>query len=83
MQGKKAIQSKTIWFNVLSAIAIIISVLMASPEFQDMLGDKLVWFNIIGNVILRFNTSTPIGKRADEVLKEEIQANDDGYLKDF
>ena len=54
---KSAVQSKTLWFNILNAVILALQgttdTSIVSPEVQ-------VWATIIGNAALRFVTSTEV-----------------------
>jgi anti-sigma-K factor RskA len=60
--GKKLWQSKTFWFNALSAAATVLAALAASPEIAA--NPKIAAFVAAGgylvNVVLRTVTSEPI-----------------------
>ena len=81
MQNSKPIyQSKTLWFNVL----YILSIVVADDHFKDLFkdyGSYLVIAQTVINILLRFVTDKPVTIRpkAEDVLKDAL--NDD--LKDF
>ncbi len=67
--SKKAIQSKTLWFNILSIIAILIAHIQSTPELKELVGNYgylLMLGGALVNAILRTVTtkaikSDPIG----------------------
>ena len=67
---KTPIQSKTLWFNILTIVAMVLTALMADESFREFIGSKaiiLVMATNVVNVILRFQTSTAISiPRANE-----------------
>ncbi len=77
---KKLSQSKTIWFNFLSIVAIMITELSASKEFMDSISGYTIWVMIIGAMVnfgLRIVTDTAIGyddnnpvEKANESIKD-------------
>lgn len=62
LDGKSLLSSKTFWFNVIMITLDIVSVLMKSPLFEDKSSILQVFALIqtIGNIVLRYVTSTPI-----------------------
>ena len=64
MAGKKAWwKSKTIWFNVLSAIAFVIGGILTQGIFSDPIATKIfAVVLILVNLGLRFVTDTGVGK---------------------
>ncbi len=96
MNTKRAIQSKTIWFNVLSVVAISLAALMGSKEFMELIGGYgsiLIILSNVVNVVLRLKTTEPIKlerpmqKKAKSHQKlnplDEAIKLDDQDLKDF
>ena len=72
MKYKKPLDSKTLWFNILTIIAIVMAELQASEELKRHLGDNAYWLVItaaIINMIIRFYTSKPI-RKSDEIKKQ-------------
>ena len=60
---KKWWQSKTIWFNVLSAIAFVVGGILTQSIFSDPLATKIfAVVLILVNLGLRFVTDTGVGK---------------------
>lgn len=60
---KRPIQSKTIWFNL--AAAVVAALEAGTPMLQDVVGGEVILGGVaIGNVILRFLTSEPIGRQS-------------------
>lgn len=58
---KKWFTSKTVWFNLIAGIVAISTYLMdlgLTAKQLEILGAVVA----IGNILLRFNTSKPIGK---------------------
>ena len=63
MNKKAWWKSKTIWFNVLSAIAFVVGGLIAQDIFSDPLATKIfAVVLILVNLGLRFVTDTGVGK---------------------
>lgn len=62
LDGKSLLSSKTVWFNLIMIVLDIVSVLMQSPFFADKssLLQVFALIQTIGNIILRYVTSTPI-----------------------
>ena len=93
MQSKKVTQSKTIWFNLLSAVSVGLTMLLAEPSFTELLGGgAIVALNIV-NIILRKYTSVPlepITKKKEpppsnivEKHEEILTQSDDNYISRF
>ena len=91
METKSLIESKTVWFNGLSILALIITDLAANDAVRDMLGAKIFYLMIAGsavNMAIRFFTTKPIKvslptKKPNRLdVLDENQA-DDNYIKDF
>jgi len=60
---KKWWKSKTIWFNVLSAIAFVIGGILTQGIFSDPVATKIfAVVLILVNLGLRFVTDTGVGK---------------------
>ena len=56
-----AIQSETIWFNTLSAIAVaLITALLDEPSFTELVGAGTVIAMNVANIILRRFTTKPL-----------------------
>lgn len=96
METKSPLKSKTLWFNAISVLALVIADLTANQEIRDLLGGKVYLLMIVGSMVnmwLRFHTVEPVEKptfkkkkpthkdRLD-MLDPEKQA-DDNYIKDF
>ena len=90
MADKTLIESKSVWFNGLSILALVVTDMMANDAIREMIGAKIFYLMITGsiiNMIIRFYTVKPVViKRSKppsrlDVL-EENQA-DDNYMKDF
>ncbi len=63
MNSKKPIQSRTLWFNILSVLAIALTEILASPELREMLGGYTGILMVAGavvNAMLRLDTSKAI-----------------------
>ena len=86
MESKRIIQSKNIWFNVLSIMAIVVAELSASSEIKELLGTNAFMLMIAGaiiNMLIRFYTVKPITigepppklNPADEALRKEAENN--------
>ena len=68
MDSKKLIQSKVLWFNLLSISAILITDVLASPEMREVLGNHASTLMIVGafaNAILRQYTTVPLRTSKD------------------
>ena len=60
---KKWWKSKTIWFNILSAIAFIVGGILTQGIFSDPIATKIfAVVLILVNLGLRFVTDTGVGK---------------------
>ena len=69
--SKKPINSKVLWFNILSVVAIVVTALMGSEEFKQVAGDNaymLVVANATINGVLRQFTTEPL--TTSKVVKE-------------
>jgi len=85
MPTKKPIQSKTLWFNVLSIISVIGASLLADSEFRALIGSNATYIIIIMNVVnvaLRFFTDKPI-KVNPPVVTKPVYRNPNDSLKEF
>ncbi len=63
MATKTPIQSKNLWFNGLSIVALVITDMMANDAFRDALGAKIIYLMIAGSFVnmgIRFFTTKPI-----------------------
>ena len=60
MTGKSPLQSKTVWFNVLSIVVLVVKTVF--PEFADFELDPTIAAGVLAivNLVLRFKTSQPI-----------------------
>ena len=87
MATKTPIQSKNLWFNGLSVLALVITDLMANDAVRDMLGAKIFYLMIAGSVVnmgIRFFTEKPIKitlptrkpKSNLDILEDENQSDD-------
>ena len=60
---KKPIESKTLWFNILTIVAMVGGSLLADESFRDLIGTNAI-FVIVGinivNMWLRANTTKPL-----------------------
>jgi len=69
MGNKRPLQSKTLWFNVLSTISIIGAALLAEPTFLEYIGTHaaiaIAAVNVV-NIILRVYTNTGIAIPEDK-----------------
>ena len=88
---KKPIQSRVLWFNALSILAIVITEVLANDALREFFGGYIAVFMIAGslvNAVLRLDTSKSISTRHDipppsspmEVWDEALEKDD---LKDF
>ena len=85
MEAKSSVQSKTVWFNTLSAIGVaIIAALLEDPTFTELVGVGTVIAMNIANVILRRFTYKPLKgvlpprkklNPVDQALLDEAEAN--------
>ncbi len=85
MNSKRPVQSRVLWFNVLSVIAIVLTEILANTEMREFLGGYVAVFMIAGslaNAILRLDTSKAIRREPKELDPVE-QAIQDQDLKDF
>jgi len=75
MASKSIFESKSIWFNVLSIVAMSITALLVDPTFKEEYGGStlmlVVAVNVI-NMILRFYTVKPLSVA---VKKPKIRSN--------
>lgn len=63
MDGKPAIASKTLWFNILSAIAAIGTVFGMDFGLTEAVQAQIIASaNILGNFLLRLISATPISR---------------------
>ena len=84
MNSKKPIQSRMLWFNILSVLAVALTEILATPELREVLGGYVGVLMIAGaviNAMLRMDTSKAIEVHpklnpVDEALRQED-------LKDF
>ena len=87
--SKKAIRSKTLWFNLLA----IVSIILADEHFKEIAGDYVVYIFILQNLInmgLRFattepirETTTPPKKKTSTEILNEANSQESEFLKDF
>jgi len=89
--GKSPLQSKVLWFNTLSIIALAIADISSNNEIRNFIGNYYYLLMIVGaliNAVLRFYTVKPVSikkpkdKNPLNTINEANQA-DDNYLKDF
>ncbi|MCK5538507.1 MAG: hypothetical protein KAI79_16895 [Bacteroidales bacterium] len=88
MATKKPIESKVLWFNFLSILAIVITEMLATPEIKEALGSYAMYIMVAGafvNGALRKYTTKPLepiltqNKNApqldiiDEALRKEAE----------
>lgn len=64
---KRWYESRTIWFNLASAILIIGTEFaqlsdLIKPEYQELFKLTLLCMTVLGNTILRILTTKPLGK---------------------
>lgn len=65
METKKPVQSKSIWFNTLSIIALVGGALLADESFRELVGAYSVYLIIAVNVInmiIRGYTDKPLAR---------------------
>ena len=88
MKTKKPIQSRVLWFNVLSVVAIVLTEMLAKPELREMFGGYVGIIMIAGaivNSMLRLDTSKPISTKppelnpVDNALKQDDLEISDGF----
>lgn len=63
MATKRIVESKNLWFNGLSVLALVIADLMANDAVREALGGKIFLLMIAGsvvNMVIRFYTVKPI-----------------------
>lgn len=63
MEAKKPIQSKSLWFNILSIVAIAGAGLLADDNFREMIGSNAIYLIIVVNIVnmlIRGYTDKPI-----------------------
>ncbi len=85
MASKKPIQSKSLWFNTLSIMAMVGGALLADQQFREIIGTNAIYViiavNII-NMIIRSYTIKPISmdpdpspdlNPVDEALRKESE----------
>ena len=63
MNSKKPVQSRVLWFNILSVLAVALTEILAKPELREVLGGYVGVLMIAGavvNAMLRLDTSKAI-----------------------
>lgn len=63
METKNLLQSKVLWFNILSILSILLADIMGTPEMKAVLGSHASTIMIVGaliNAILRQYTTVPL-----------------------
>ena len=68
METKDLLQSKVLWFNVLSITAILITDVLASAEMREVLGGYAPYIMMGGaliNAVLRQYTTVPLRTAKD------------------
>ena len=79
METKKPIESRILWFNVLSIAAIIITEILAKPEMVAVLGGYTSILMVSGaviNAILRLDTSTAIKTKPKQPPNDHPQTSE-------
>ena len=88
MQTKRPIYSRTLWFNLLSVVAIVHAEILANPELKEFIGGYTGALMITGaviNAILRFRTTMPISTKppplnpVDKALRQDDIEISDGF----
>ena len=85
---KAPIKSKTLWFNILTIVAMVGASLLADDGFRDIIGNHAI-FLIVGvnavNVWLRTQTIRPLGNPEVEKLNplEQALKDDNDALDNF
>ena len=90
MATKKPVESKSLWFNVLSIISIASASLLADESFREIIGGYAVYLIIFVNVvnmIIRMYTVKPLEMRKEkpppksnlDVLDIDENQSDDSY----
>ena len=85
---KQPIKSKTLWFNILTMVAMAGGALLADAGFRDMVGNNAI-FLIVGinmvNVWLRTQTTVPLGNPEVEKLNplEQALKDDNDSINNF
>jgi len=88
--SKKPIQSRTLWFNVLSIVAVVVAEVLSNAEFKELLGGYTGTIMILGaviNAMLRLDTSKAIGSEpvpdkeshpqsTDSIIADELKKDD-------
>ena len=88
--SKKPIQSRTLWFNVLSIVAVIVTEVLSNTELKELLGGYTGTIMILGaviNAMLRLDTSKAISSEpasennthpqsTDNIIIDELQKDD-------
>ena len=90
METKKPIQSKSLWFNVLTIVAMVGASLLADDNFRDLVGSNAMFLIIVVNVInmwIRFNTVSPISTKpttevSDKTGSDAINKLDEAIKKE-
>ena len=70
MDSKNLLKSKTLWFNGLSIMAILVTDILASPEMKTLLGSYAPYMMVVGafiNAVLRQYTTVPLRTAKDAV----------------
>ncbi len=87
---KKPIQSRTLWFNVLSIVAIVVTEVLSNTELKELLGGYTGTIMILGaviNAMLRLDTSKAISSEpvsdknihpqsTDSIIADELKKDD-------
>lgn len=88
---KHPIQSKVLWFNTLSIIALVIADISSNNEFRSFIGNYYYVLMVGGalvNAVLRFYTYVPVSTKPNkqnplEKIDEANHQADDNYIKEF
>jgi len=82
MATKKPTQSKSLWYILLSALAVVITALMADEAFKEILGSYVVVLYVLDKLIqayLRIITEKPIsvGQQKRNAVEEALAKEDE------
>lgn len=76
---KKARQSKTIWYIIVTALGVAITAMVADDSFKELIGGWAVGLYLVDKIIqgyLRSITTTPIGSKKEEDFDNEESGED-------
>ncbi len=81
--AKRPITSKTLWFNILTIVAMVGASLLADETFREIVGSHAIFLIVAINVVnvwLRTQTTKPLGN--PEVVEDKKLNPVDQALKD-